>query len=180
MVRFDISDKAINFDAFVEVGDFTKSGDKREILVAHIAFHPDFVYVRGIGTDIAVLTLSESVDRRSVIGLCRGDFAMETTKTKIDLVFCGMGKLSRNTKQYPKFLQEAQLREVGPDECEVNWPWNPRKQICTARYVTTYGDSGNPLFPVLYGEAFCLYGVQSAIYLFERVGAHADWIRQQM
>ncbi len=165
----------------VEVGDFTRYGGSKQKISASATIHRDYDHFK-YKNDIAVVTLSEPVDRSRVISLCDRNYERST------LAVCGMGLVDVLFNSSPEFLQEAQLQEVGPSQCFAR-DWSQREQICahSAQSSACMGDSGGPLFPVSGGRSVCVYGVvsfgdnkcrESSVYT--RVSAYAGWIRQQM
>ncbi len=96
----------------MEVGDFTRKAERapRTVSVTSVKMHPQFDDSKSIN-DVAVLTLSESVDQSLVLRLCKSNHEDKP------LAVCGMGYIDLKTKTFPEYLQEVQLQELNPRQC---------------------------------------------------------------
>ncbi len=167
----------------VLVGDFTRPSRPTQIKASVVIHNRYYDSNGGSPYDIALLTLSRSVERSRVIPLCSRSYESST------LAVCGMG-LMRGGRD-PSVLQEVRLQEMSKSQCYVRRGWDEGIQICAGspgrNKDSCGGDSGGPLFPLTSRGAECVYGVVSygdsnclAGGIYTRVSAFRDWIESQM
>ncbi len=145
----------------VRVGDFSRENPNTREIAAVPILHEAFHINRGKSYDIAVLKLSEPVDKKLAIPLCRKKLIRDRLAT------CGMGTTDCEVVKLPSVLQEIMLQEVSEEQCRLSG-FYPALQICTVTSQrvggTCPGDSGGSVYS-LSGTVFkgpkCIYGIIS-------------------
>ena len=158
------------------------------LTVAELKIYDNFRY-GDTQNDIALLKLNSPVDRSRVLALCDKSYAEEP------LAICGIGteflNLPSRYPVYPPTVRKTVLKQRSGTDCPADFAdyVDTDKLVCATSNDLSKGpcfaDSGSPLYPLVDGSPFCVYGVISQgrcqwQSIFPKVSAYKDWIQKNM